>query len=61
MVLFPIAFIWVAAVLVWIIWKGSVTDDESPPSQPRRFRPRGPRRGPGPADRARSRRTEARH
>jgi len=60
MVLFPIAFIWVAAVLVWIIWKGSVTNDESPPSQPRRFRPRGPRRGPGPADRSRSRRTEAR-
>ena len=60
MVLFPIAFIWVAAVLVWIIWKGSVTNEESPPSQPRRFRPRGPRRGPGPSDRARSRRTEAR-
>ena len=60
MVLFPIAFIWVAAVLVWIIWKGNVGNPESPPPEPRRFRPRGPRSGPKPADSARSSRTEAR-
>jgi hypothetical protein len=47
-------------VLVWIIWKGSVEKPESPPTEPRRFRPRGPRRGPGPESPARHRRTEAR-
>jgi hypothetical protein len=60
MILFPIAFIWVAAVLVWIIWKGNVTDPESPPPEPRRFRPPGPRRGSDPPSATRSRRTEAR-
>jgi len=56
MVLFPLAFIWVAAVLIWIIRKGSVPQDETPPPEPRRFRPRGPRRGPGPRETARSER-----
>jgi hypothetical protein len=60
MVLFPIAFIWIAAVLVWIIWKGGTDRPESPPPEPRRFRPRRPRHGPDSGHRARTRRTEAR-
>jgi hypothetical protein len=44
MVLFPIALLWVAGVLFWIIRK-SLNEPEDQPEQPHRFRPRSPNPG----------------
>jgi hypothetical protein len=45
-VLFPIAFLWVAIFLVWVIRKSTMEPDQPPP-ETRRFRrwPSGPRGG----------------
>ena len=61
MVLFPIAFLWVAIFLIWVIRRSNqdmVDPPETGPDQPRR-RPQSPRGGPRrptrrPRDRARS-------
>jgi hypothetical protein len=44
MVLFPIAFIWLLAVMIWLI-RNSLNNEPAPPGEePRRWRPRPPRR-----------------
>jgi hypothetical protein len=47
MVLFPIALLWVAGVLAWVLWKYSGEPDE-PGDEPRRWLrpPRDPRGNP---------------
>jgi hypothetical protein len=46
MILFPIAFLWLLCVMVWII-RNSLNEPDSPPREPRRWLPRPPRRTPG--------------
>jgi len=57
MVLFPIAFIWLLAVMIWLI-RNSL-NEPAPPRQepePRRWRPRRPRRPDGPQNATRGQR-----
>jgi len=44
MVLFPIAFVWIVGVLVWLVLKGAAEEPQEPGQEPLRFRPRIPRR-----------------
>ena len=46
MVLFPIAFIWLLAVMIWII-RNSLNEPDAPGREPRRWFPRPPRRPTG--------------
>ena len=46
MILFPIAFLWLLCVMIWII-RNSLNEPDSPPREPRRWLPRPPRRNPG--------------
>jgi hypothetical protein len=43
MVLFPIAFIWLLAVMIWLI-RNSMNEPGPQDHEPRRWRPRPPRR-----------------
>jgi hypothetical protein len=62
-ILFPLAFLWIAAVLVWLLRKSTI-DPEAPPGKPppRRRRPPGPRSSPreGGGRRGRKRRSARR-
>jgi len=44
MVLFPIAFIWLLAVMIWLIRNSLNTGPEQQRDEPRRWFPRPPRR-----------------
>jgi len=43
MVLFPIAFIWLLLVMIWLI-RNSLNEPDQAPGEPRRWYPRRPRR-----------------
>jgi hypothetical protein len=43
MVLFPIAFLWLLAVMIWLI-RNSLNEPDQQPGEPRRWYPRRPRR-----------------
>ena len=51
MVLFPIAFIWLLAVMIWLI-RNSLNEPDQQPGEPRRWYPRRPRRPQGTGPRA---------